>query len=68
MDIDFDEYSRFDENLTTRNNQLSEEDIINETIESHPSNNYLKKSLLKKPHLSQKIKECFNIIEKDFIK
>ncbi|OAF72097.1 hypothetical protein A3Q56_00141 [Intoshia linei] len=38
MDIDFDEYSRSDENLTTRKNQLSEEDIINETIESHQSN------------------------------
>ncbi|OAF70534.1 hypothetical protein A3Q56_01692 [Intoshia linei] len=38
MNIDFDEYSRSDENLTTRNNQLSEEDIINKTIESYQSN------------------------------
>ncbi|OAF65198.1 hypothetical protein A3Q56_07103 [Intoshia linei] len=39
MDIDFDEYSRSDKNLITRNNELSVDNIINDTSESSYSSN-----------------------------
>ncbi|OAF69466.1 hypothetical protein A3Q56_02780 [Intoshia linei] len=64
MDIDFDEYSWSDKNLITRNNDCTDTFDAKDFLSRL---NYLKESLLKKPHLPQKIIECLNIIEKDFI-